>query len=331
MRGGFVFRGIIKLMTEMMIVVLLSFLGLVMGSFAGAQVWRLRARQLRDDEDRLDKLKSKRKLSKDESEEKAYLQAESKTRRQERSKLDVLLDKAGSQDRSRCLKCSHKLAWYDLLPLVSWLSTGGKCRYCRRTIGLYEPIVELVTAGLFVASYVFWPLALASQLDWLVFVVWLIATVLMVVLFVYDKKWFILPDKINFSLVGVAAVFAGLVLLTGDVDSQRLASLAGSVAIMSGLYLILYLLSSGAWIGFGDVKLGVGLGLLLGQWQLAFLALFLANLIGTLLVVPGLITGRLSRQSQVPFGPLLIAGTVLTVLFGQIIIDQFFRVSLGLF
>ncbi|MGI9339470.1 MAG: hypothetical protein ACR2PP_02415, partial [Psychrobacter sp.] len=97
------------------------------------------------------------------------------------------------------------------------------------------------------------------------------------------------------------------------------------------IYLLLYLYSKGAWIGFGDVKLGVGLGLLLGQWQLAFLALFLANLIGTLIVMPSLVTGKLDRHSQVPFGPLLIAGTIISVLCGQWIIDTFFKLSLTLY
>lgn len=318
-------------MTEISLIILLGFLGLVMGSFAGAQVWRIRARQLRQDDENLHQLRAKKQLSKDEQEEKTYLQAESVNRRQERAKLDVLLSKSATKDRSRCLKCSHELAWYDLLPVFSWLSTGGKCRYCRQSIGLYEPLAELATAGLFAGSYIFWPLELVSSLEWLLFAVWLVAVVLMVVLFIYDKKWFILPDQINFGLAVVAALFASLVLLINDFSALSLASLAGSVAIMSGIYLLLNVYSRGAWVGFGDVKLGVGLGLLLGSWPLAFLALFLANLIGTLQVLPGLISGRLNRQSQVPFGPLLIAGTVVAVLFGQIIIEQFFRLSLGLF
>ena len=312
-------------------IVLLGLLGLVIGSFAGAQVWRIRARHLREDDARLKQLRAQQNLSAEEAEEKTALVVEAKARRSERSKLDLLLDTGFKRDRSRCLSCQHELAWYDLLPLVSWLATAGKCRYCQRPIGYYEPLVELAMAGLFIVSYIFWPFGLSSGLDWLLFVTWLVGLVIMAVLFIYDKKWFILPDKANFSLVGVALIFAALTLASEGLSVTSLASLAGAVAIMSGIYLLLYLYSRGAWIGFGDVKLGVGLGLLLGHWELAFLALFLANLIGTLLVLPGLVTGRLSRQSEVPFGPLLIIGTVIAVLFGSSLIDGFFELSLALF
>ena len=83
---------------------------------------------------------------------------------------------------------------------------------------------------------------------------------------------------------------------------------------------MLWRVSAGRWVGFGDVKLGVALGLLLANWQLAFLALFLANLIGTLLVLPGLVMKKVTRETQVPFGPLLIVGFGLSLLFGA----QFF-------
>lgn len=302
-----------------------------MGSFAGAQVWRLRARQLRDDDKRWEQLSSKKTLTKAEAEDKHYLKSDLKARRQERAQLDVLLSEKARSDRSRCLQCGHSLAWYDLLPLVSWLGTGGKCRYCKKPIGLYEPLVELSTAGLFVASYLFWPFQLAGKLDWLMLAVWLVALVLMVILFIYDKKWFILPDSINFSLAAVGAIFAGLMVLINGLDGAAVISLVGAVAIMSGIYWLLNVYSGGVWVGLGDVKLGVGLGLLLGRWELAFLALFLANLIGTLLVIPGLASGRLNRQSQVPFGPLLIVGTIVAVLFGQVLIEQFLQLSLVLF
>jgi prepilin signal peptidase PulO-like enzyme (type II secretory pathway) len=97
-------------------------------------------------------------------------------------------------------------------------------------------------------------------------------------------------------------------------------SMAGSVVVLSGLYYLLWLISKGRWIGFGDVKLGLALALLLSDWRLALIALFGANLIGSLLVIPGMLTGRISRNAHVPFGPLLIAGTILAMLFGKQII-----------
>jgi prepilin signal peptidase PulO-like enzyme (type II secretory pathway) len=93
--------------------------------------------------------------------------------------------------------------------------------------------------------------------------------------------------------------------------------------ILAGLYFILWFMSKGLWVGFGDVKLGIALGILLIDWKLALLTLFLANLIGTLIVLPGLLTGRLSRKAQVPFGPLLIIGFFVSLLAGTAIMDGY--------
>ena len=81
--------------------------------------------------------------------------------------------------------------------------------------------------------------------------------------------------------------------------------------MLAGLYAVLYGASRGRWVGFGDVKLGVGLGLLLISWELAFVALFLANFIGCLIVIPLMLAKKLKRTSRIPFGPLLIMGTIL--------------------
>src|SRR5690606_16969814 len=98
--------------------------------------------------------------------------------------------------------------------------------------------------------------------------------------------------------------------------------------ILSGLYLFLWYISKEQWVGFGDVKLGLALALLLGDWRLALLAVFLANLIGSMAVVPGLVTGRLSRKAHVPFGPLLIAGAGIAMLAGGPIIALYLQITL---
>jgi leader peptidase (prepilin peptidase)/N-methyltransferase len=97
----------------------------------------------------------------------------------------------------------------------------------------------------------------------------------------------------------------------------------GSIVILSGIYLILYQISHGKWIGFGDIKLGLGLALLLADWQLAFVALFMANIIGCLWVIPGMVVGKLKRNSHVPFGPLLIAGGLIAQMIGPYLISAY--------
>jgi prepilin signal peptidase PulO-like enzyme (type II secretory pathway) len=140
-------------------------------------------------------------------------------------------------------------------------------------------------------------------------------------LFAYDSKWYLLPDKLTAILAGVGAVNVILAAIQSINPVETVLSALGAVGILSGLYLILYRVSNGRWVGFGDVKLGVGLALLLADWQLAIVALFLANFIGCLVVIPLMIAGKLKRSSHVPFGPLLIAGTVIAFFIGPSLVE----------
>lgn len=291
-------------MDQLFIYISLTLFGLMLGSFAGASVWRLRAHQLQRDK-----------------------KAGEPVDAAEYKHLAPLTKASFSTDRSRCLHCNHVLAWYDLLPLVSWLSLGGKCRYCRTKIGWFEPLIELGLAAFFVLSYWLWPVPLDSV--WMVaqFCVWLVAGVLLAILFAYDLKWYLLPNQIVFPLIGLGAVYAALGLLSSGVSVGALTSLAGAVAILSGLYYVLWLVSKGQWIGFGDVKLGLALALFTVDWQLAFIALFAANAIGCLLVLPGMAMGKIRRTTRVPFGPLLIAGTIVAVIWGPSLIHAYFTLA----
>lgn len=269
--------------------------GLVLGSFAGAQVWRLRAHQLVAD----------KKASE------SYNKAEYK-------KLSPLLKGKKQQDRSRCLSCGHQLGLRDLIPLISWLSTRGRCRYCGKRIGYFEPLVELSLAVAFMVSFLVWPWHLAG-LQWVLFAVWCVSLVLLIMLVAYDIKWRILPDFLTVSYGLVSLVF--VVLRYFIVNDVKLHSLAIALIIMSGVYGVLYLISKGKWIGLGDVKLGVGLGLILASWQTAFVGLFLANLIGCVLVIPGLASKKLKANSEIAFGPLLALGSFISFFVGARIMD----------
>jgi prepilin signal peptidase PulO-like enzyme (type II secretory pathway) len=272
----------------------LALIGLCMGSFAGASVWRLRARQLKADKN-----------------------AGETVDREEYKRLTPLTKQSLTKDRSVCLSCGYTLRWYDLIPLISWLTLKGKCRNCHKPIGSFEPVIEIATAVFFVASFFLWPTPLDSVATVLPFVLWLLAGIGLAILFAYDAKWFLLPDTITYSVIGIALISVIVRAIYSSDAVSFLLNTAGSVAILSGLYLLIYVVSKGKWIGFGDVKLGLALGLLLADWQLAFIALFLANLVGCLVVIPGMIAGKIKRTSYVPFGPLLVVGMVLAQFFGQ--------------
>lgn len=287
-------------MNDFVITAMLAVLGAALGSFAGAQVWRLRSRQLQDDKKHGEKVDAK-----------------------ELSRLKKLTKNSLLRDRSQCLHCSYTLKWYDLIPIVSWLSLKGKCRSCNKNIGYFELLIELGLAAFFALSFIFWPLPLETSLEITHFLLWLVAGVIMAIAFAYDAKWFLLPDITSIAL---AIVGAGIVTVsaiqTQDVGTT-LVSAFWSVVILSGLYLFLHTVSKGRWVGFGDVKLGFGLALILIDWQLALMALFLANLIGTLMVLPLLVSRKLERSAHVPFGPLLILGAVLAWFIGWPIYDWY--------
>lgn len=281
-------------------ILILALVGLCIGSFAGASVWRLRARQLvrdKKDGEKVDKAEYKR--------------------------LVPLTKSTLLHDRSRCLHCGYELRWYDLLPLASWLTLGGKCRRCRRPIGKFEPLIELSVAVFFVASYILWPFDLVSGLEIARFVLWLMSGVILAILFSYDLKWFLLPDSMSLILAILGGATSVVVIIGSDSPVSALVSVVTSVGILAGIYGLLYITSKGKWIGFGDVKLGIGLGLLLADWRLALVAFFAANLLGTLIVLPGLLTGKLKAGTRIPFGPLLIGGMVLALLFGGAVVDWY--------
>jgi len=290
-------------MEQFIVYLALILTGACFGSFAGATVWRLRARQLEAD-----------RKNKEEYDKKEY------------KRLKKLNGKSLLNDRSCCLECGYELKWYDLIPVVSWLSLKGKCRSCKHPIGWFEFLMELGMIAYFVLSYAFWPGGIQTGLEIAHFVLWLAAGVAMAILFAYDLKWFLLPDSITVTLGVIGLAIVGVSAAeTQDVGGTILTTL-GAVAVLGGLYATLYTVSRGKWVGFGDVKLGAALALLLVDWQLAIIALFLANFIGCLIVIPALASKKLSRTSRVPFGPMLIAGTILAWFIGWPVLDWYLAI-----
>ena len=271
-----------------MFIVILIVFGLAFGSFINALVWRVHEQS-----------RPKKKRVASDSELSIY------------------------RGRSMCPHCQHTLAWYDLLPVVSWALLRGKCRYCHKPISAQYPIVELTTAGLFTSSYVFWPFALVGAVSYLLFGLWLVCLVMLVALAVYDLRWMLLPNRIVFPLTAVSVVYAGLSAVVADDPKQSILLSVVSLLIAGGIFYVLFQISAGKWIGGGDVKIGFALGLLLGLPQFAFLMLFLASIIGIVVSLPTIIFKKVGLKGQIPFGPALIVATVVVKLFGASIITWY--------
>lgn len=215
----------------------------------------------------------------------------------------IEVKKSFLKGRSICPKCKHTLAWYDLIPILSFLTLEGKCRYCKKPISWQYPAVEFLTAAVFVWIFYFFGLPAA------VFY-WIIAS-LLIIAFIYDLKHFIIPDRITF--LGIL-----LVLMFRIKDATYLEAAFGAMLF----FLAIYLISRGKWMGFGDVKLAFLMGLLLGFPNI-LTALFFSFMIGAIAGI-GLIAAKKKKlKSEVPFGPFLVAGTFIALFWGQQIIQWY--------
>ena len=277
-----------------MIIVTLAVLGLIFGSFVNALVWRLRQQDLQSSPPSPKKRKS--------------IEHE---------------DYSIMRGRSMCPDCHHTLAAKDLVPVLSWVTLGGKCRYCRKPISGQYPLVELITAALFALSYFVWPLELdAYGITRLT--IWLVYVVFFVALSVYDLRWQELPDKLVWPLVGIAVCESVLIAIwQHSLHSLLWTWFAG--AILFGLFWVIFQVSGGNWIGGGDVKLVLALGIIVGAPLQAFLIIFIASVIGTIASVPMLLSHKSKRGLQVPFGPALLFATFVVFFAGAAIISWYQR------
>jgi len=266
-----------------MIILVLGLLGLCLGSFINALVWRVHEQAAR-------------------------------TSKRARAELSI------TKGRSMCTHCHQTLGFGDLIPVFSWLFLRGKCRYCQKPIQ-DTPFTELLTPVVFAVSYWYWPFGWA-RLSVFQFAVWLLVVTGCIALAVYDARWQLLPNRIVYPL-GALVLLQVVVLTIGHRDWRVATGAALATLCLGGLFYALFQVSDGRWIGGGDVRLGVVIGLLLASPVQAVLVLFLASLMGTLVSLPLLITKRPQLTRKVAFGPFLIVATAIVYLFGGSLVHYY--------
>lgn len=225
--------------------------------------------------------------------------------------------------RSKCPHCGHELSVIDLVPVFSWVALKGKCRYCKATISGEYALVELLTGILFALSY--FALMPSGQIEIAQFFVWLIILSGLIVLAVYDLKWYLLPDKVLIPLI----IPSILLIILSFVDSGSYKVISGpliAAAVFGGFFYLLAAVSGGKWMGGGDIKLSFLMGLILGV-QKTSVAMLLAFNAAAIVGVYLLLTRKLKRDHQIPFGPFLIAGTIVAYLYGQSIINWYVELT----
>jgi leader peptidase (prepilin peptidase)/N-methyltransferase len=199
--------------------------------------------------------------------------------------------------RSKCPQCQYELAWYDLVPALSYLWLRGKCRDCRFPISARYPIVEVLSLGIFLFATFLTP---NDPLNGL-FTAFVLYFLLLAC--VFDLEWQQVPDALTI-LAGVSALAQVLWLGT-------FVSAIGGAAVGLVWFGGQWIVSRGSAIGTGDIFLGAVLGFWLG-WQHAIAMIFLSYMVGAVMILAMLISGRLTfKKTRIAFVPFMGIGTVL--------------------
>jgi leader peptidase (prepilin peptidase)/N-methyltransferase len=208
---------------------------------------------------------------------------------------------------SHCPICETPVAWYDNIPILSYTLLRGSCRNCGKPISFRYPMIEFLTAILFLAA------GLKFGLEWELLPALLFIAALIAIFFI-DLDYYIIPNVIVLpaAAIGLAAMVA--------IDPDRwLELLIAGIASAAFFFAIVMVMPRG--MGMGDVKLALMMGFYLGKSVLV--ALFLGFLMGALTGVVLMVTGVKGRKSRIPFGPFLATGGIIALFWGPWIIDKY--------
>lgn len=212
--------------------------------------------------------------------------------------------------RSMCPACKKQLTWKENIPLLSFAIQQGKCRGCRESISWQYPFVEMAVGLLF--AFVAW--FHAGNIELIIRDACILFFLTFV--FVFDLRYQEIWDRMTIypaALLAAATVWFGWM----SIVSMGIGALVGM-----GFFLAQYLVSKGRWIGGGDIRLGLFMGIILG-WPLILFALFLAYVGGALFVLPFLILGKKQFASKIPFGTYLSVATFVSMFWGDGILEWY--------
>ena len=235
---------------------------------------------------------------------------------------------------SHCPYCKHRLGFFDLVPIVSYVILSGSCRYCKKQISPQYIAVETLTGFIFVLVglvlslelNIFSPIYIHALFAWIVLSAFMVITLI-------DIRHFIIPDSILIFLIIVTALYAiginyfGITapsvfgnplfleqVLGYDMNSvlELMSRLIGS-AVAGGFIWFLWFITRGKGMGFGDVKLAAALGLILG-WTGAVEALGIAFISGSVVGIVMVMMQGKNLKTMIPFGPFLVFGAAVSLL-----------------
>ncbi|MBI5077535.1 prepilin peptidase [Candidatus Falkowbacteria bacterium] len=222
--------------------------------------------------------------------------------------------------RSACPRCKEPILWYDLIPLMSFFILKTRCRHCREKISWQYPLIELATGLAFVL------LALYHQVNvnpvnpfFYRDIVFFSA---LIIIFVTDLKCFLIFDAVVIPMMAFAFLANVFVFGTASNYVDVVFNLIFAAAVGAAFFLAQYLLSKGKWLGAGDIRLGLLMGLMLG-WPNVLAAIFIAYIFGAIASIILLLFKIKKMKSQVPLGVFLSLSTMVMLIYGNKIIDWY--------
>lgn len=204
---------------------------------------------------------------------------------------------------SHCMNCDHKLAWYDLFPLFSWIFLGGKCRYCKAKISVQYPIVEALNGILYAVIFLINGITIESAL-------WCIVTSCLIVITVIDYRTMLIPvgSYIIILLMGIVH----LIFYREDwLDYVLGAVVAGAFLLI--IALLFRLITGKGGLGLGDIELMACAGLCLGLSRV-FFAIIIGCVAGA--IIEGIKIAVTKKKGKFAFGPYLAVAIFICLLYG---------------
>jgi len=214
--------------------------------------------------------------------------------------------------RSICPKCETQLGWRDMVPVFSYIFLRGKCRFCKSKISIHYFLLELSTGIAFSLIFLRFNFLNGGSPFELIFL--LILTSLAIALSFFDQQYFKVPIHLSAPYAIIGGLGAFFIL---GVPWQ---SMLIGAALGKAFFWIQYKLSKGKWMGLGDSDIGLGIGLILG-WKMLILSVFASYLIASTLGILLLITQLVTRKTKIAFGPYLLLGCFLILLYETQILE----------
>lgn len=243
--------------------------------------------------------------------------------------------------RSKCPKCLKQLKWYELIPLLSFIIQKGRCRNCGAKISFQYFFAEFISGLIFLLPFYFYSPLIPYSYFLASSVVWITIFLIFLLLWLIDKRLFIIPDELNIILA-----ISGFILIAFQDKYSQFDSLKGSflgnyasifglrsniwvnhlLGLLIGFLIVgvIIILTRGRGMGLGDLKLMGALGLIFGLPDVVFVMAF-ACLIGSVFSIYQIIFNGRKLKETVPFAPFLVFGAVTLIFFGQAIIGSYFR------